>query len=188
MMLKHILLALSMGTLLYAPLSLAENSSVLSKQNNAQKEWVGQVAPAFKLQDQNSKWHELKNYKGKWVVLYFYPKDNTPGCTEEARQFKELYPQFLKSNAVVLGASLDDVKSHQAFSEKLGLPFPILADSDHQLAEQFGIVRNFGITKVAKRESFLIDPQGVIVYHYSSVNTQTHADQVLKDIQKLQKK
>lgn len=161
----------------------AENS-IFSKSETSQKQWVGKSAPAFKLQDQNSKWHSLSQYKGQWVVLYFYPKDNSPGCTQEANQFKVLYPQFLKSNAVVLGVSLDDVKSHQKFSEKLGLPFPLLADSKHQLASQFGIVRNLGITQIAKRESFLIDPQGTIVYHYSSVNTQTHAAQVLADIRK----
>lgn len=164
----------------------AENS-VLKKDVNSQKEWVGKIAPSFKLQDQNSKWHSLSQYKGKWVVLYFYPKDNSPGCTQEANQFKALYPQFLKNNAVVLGASLDDVKSHQKFSEKLGLPFPILADNNHHLATQLGIVRNLGVTKIAKRESFLIDPQGTIVYHYNSVNTQSHAGQVLADIQKLSK-
>jgi thioredoxin-dependent peroxiredoxin len=161
----------------------AENS-IFSNSATSQKQWVGKSAPAFKLQDQNSKWHSLSQYKGQWVVLYFYPKDNSPGCTQEANQFKTLYPQFLKSNAVVLGVSLDDVKSHQKFSEKLGLPFPLLADSKHQLASQFGIVRNLGITQIAKRESFLIDPQGTIVYHYSSVNTQTHAAQVLADIRK----
>lgn len=162
-------------------------SSIFSKSETSQKQWVGKSAPAFKLQDQNSKWHSLSQYKGKWVVLYFYPKDNSPGCTQEANQFKALYPQFLKSNAVVLGVSLDDVKSHQKFSEKLGLPFPILADNHHQLADQFGIVRNLGITKIAKRESFLIDPKGTIVYHYNSVNTQSHAVQVLADIQKFSK-
>ncbi len=183
-MLKKILIATMIGMTTYPAISFAESPfNPFSKQDNAQKQWVGQPAPDFKLQDQYGKWHELKQYRGKWVVLYFYPKDNTSGCTEEAKQFKSLYPQFLKSNAVVLGASLDDVKSHQAFSQKLGLPFPILADTKHTLATQFGIVRNLGITKIAKRESFLIDPQGVIVYHYSSVNTQTHADQVLKDIQ-----
>ena len=163
-------------------------TSILSDPSNQQKQWVGKPAPAFKLQDQNSKWHELKQYKGKWVVLYFYPKDDSPGCTQEANEFKALYPQFIKNNAVVFGVSLDDVKSHQKFSEKLGLNFPILADQNHQLATQFGVVRNLGITKIAKRETFLIDPQGTIVYHYSSVNTQTHAGQVLADIQKFSKK
>ena len=180
-------------TLLCISLSLSltqfasAESSIFSKSETSQKQWVGKSAPAFKLQDQNSKWHSLSQYKGKWIVLYFYPKDNSPGCTQEANQFKALYPQFLKSNAVVLGVSLDDVKSHQKFSEKLGLPFPILADNNHQLADQFGIVRNLGITKIAKRESFLIDPKGTIVYHYNSVNTQSHAAQVLADIQKFSK-
>ncbi len=163
-------------------------SSIFSKPASEQRQWVGQGAPAFKLQDQNSKWHELSQYKGKWIVLYFYPKDNSPGCTQEANQFKELYPQFIKNNAVVLGVSLDDVQSHQKFSEKLGLNFPILADHDHKLAAQLGIVRNLGIAKIAKRETFLIDPQGTISYHYSSVNTQAHARQVLADIQKFSKK
>lgn len=168
-------------------LSHAE-TSVLSSSASSQKQWVGQPAPSFKLQDQNGKWHESKQYRGQWMVLYFYPKDDSPGCTQEANQFKALYPQFLKSNAVVLGVSLDDVKSHQKFSNKLGLPFPILADQKQQLAGQFGIVRNFGIAQIAKRETFLVDPQGTIVYHYSSVNTQTHAKQVLADIQKFSKK
>ncbi len=144
-----------------------------------------QAAPSFKLQDQNAKWHELKQYQGKWVVLYFYPKDDSPGCTQEANQFKALYPQFSKNNAVVLGVSLDDVQSHQKFSKKLGLNFPILADHNHQLANQLGIVRNLGIAKIAKRETFLIDPQGTVVYHYSSVNTQTHAGQVLAEYSKV---
>ena len=172
---------------LYSTPTFAKTSLIQSSQND-QKQWIGQVAPSYTLQDQNGKWHQSKDTRGKWTVLYFYPKDNTPGCTEEARQFKTLYPQFLKANTVVMGVSLDDMKSHQAFSEKLGLPFPILADHQHQLAEQFGIVRNFGITKVAKRESFLIDPQGTIIYDYTSVNSQTHAKQVLDDILKFQKK
>lgn len=164
------------------------NNTLFPNKENSQKQWVGQISPQFKLQDQNSKWHELKNYQGKWIILYFYPKDNTAGCTEEARQFKNLYPKFLAANTVVLGVSLDDVASHQKFSEKLDLPFPILADHQHQLADKFGIVRNLGVTKVAKRESFLIDPKGTIVYHYTSVNSQTHANQVLQDILKFQAK
>lgn len=179
---------LSISTLYtFNTVSHAENT-IFSKFDSNQKEWVGKPAPSFKLQDQSSKWHELSQYKGKWVVLYFYPKDNSPGCTQEANQFKALYPQFIKNNGVVLGVSLDDVKSHQQFSDKLGLNFPILADNNHKLAEQLGIVRNLGIAKIAKRETFLIDPQGTIVYHYSSVNTQTHAGQVLADIQKFAKK
>ncbi|OTG63147.1 peroxiredoxin [Acinetobacter sp. ANC 3903] len=179
------LLWISCMTVLSQP-GYAEDS-IFSKSEQAQKQWVGKSAPAFKLQDQNGQWHSLNQHKGKWVVLYFYPKDNSPGCTQEANQFKALYPQFIKNNAVVLGVSLDDVKSHQKFSEKLALPFPILADHNHQLADQFGIVRNLGIIKIAKRESFLVDPKGTIVYHYNSINTQSHAAQVLADIQKFSK-
>ena len=159
-------------------------NAIFSTTATHQKQWAGTPAPDFKLQDQQGKWHQLKHYQGKWLVLYFYPKDHSPGCTQEANQFKSLYPQFLKNNARVLGVSLDDVASHQKFSAQLALPFPILADQHHQLADQFGLVRNLGIAKIAKRESFLIDPQGNIVYHYSSVNTQTHAALVLVDIEK----
>ena len=179
---------LSISTLCMLSATTYADNKLLDSASSDQKQWIGKPAPAFKLQDQNSKWHELNQYKGKWIVLYFYPKDNSPGCTQEANEFKALYPQFIKNNAVVFGVSLDDVKSHQKFSEKLGLNFPILADNDHQLASQFGVVRNLGIAKIAKRETFLIDPQGTIVYHYSSVNTQTHAGQVLADIQKFSKK
>lgn len=174
---------LCVSTLLVMNTGYAEKN-VFTQNEKDQKQWVGKPSPHFKLQDQNAKWHELKQYRGKWVVLYFYPKDNSPGCTEEARQFKNLYPQFVKNNAVVLGVSLDDVASHRKFSDKLELPFPILADHQQQLAHAFGIVRNLGITKIAKRETFLIDPKGNIVFHYTSVNTQTHAAKVLQDIQK----
>lgn len=151
-------------------------------------EWVGKTAPDFRLQDQNKKWHTLKDYRGKWLVLYFYPQDDTPGCTEEARQFRDLYPTYQKRNATVLGVSLNNVDSHKAFADKLGLPFPLLADSKHDLARAFKVLRGFGMLSMAKRETFLIDPKGVIVYHYTSVNTQSHAAQVLKDIEALSQK
>lgn len=185
----HYLSGLSL-LLLCSPLStqIIAQERLLGAQANEQKQWVGQSAPSFKLQDQSGRWHQLEQYRGKWIVLYFYPKDNTAGCTEEAKQFKSLYPQFLKANTVVFGVSMDDVKSHQKFSEKLGLPFPILADNQGQLAHRFGIVRNLGITKIAKRESFLIDPKGIILFHYSSVNTQTHAAQVLDDLKRFQQR
>jgi len=148
-------------------------------------EWVGKSAPDFRLKDQNDQWHALADYKGKWLVLYFYPLDNSPGCTEEARQFRDLYPTYESRNIAVLGVSLNDVASHKSFSDKLGLPFPLLADTNHELAQAFHVVGGFGIWPYAKRETFLIDPQGVIVYNYSSVNTESHAAQVLKDIEAL---
>ncbi|MDE2421531.1 MAG: peroxiredoxin [Gammaproteobacteria bacterium] len=148
-------------------------------------EWIGRNAPDFHLQDQNQQWHSLKDYRSKWLVLYFYPLDNSPGCTEEASQFRNLYPTYEKRNIAVLGVSLNNVVSHKSFSDKLGLPFPLLADTDHDLAKAFKVLGGFGILPYAKRETFLIDPQGVIVYHYSSVNTESHAAQVLKDIEVL---
>lgn len=117
---KVLIVCSSLFLLTTPSLSSAQNT-LFSKQNTAQKEWVGHSAPDFKLQDQNGKWHTLDQYKGKWIVLYFYPKDDTAGCTQEANQFKALYPEFLQSNAVVLGASLDDVASHQKIFRKARL-------------------------------------------------------------------
>ncbi|AXI04543.1 peroxiredoxin [Aquirhabdus parva] len=159
-----------------------------SNTDTAKGEWVGTKAPDFRLQDQNQQWHSLKDYQGKWLVLYFYPLDDSPGCTEEARQFRDLYPTYVKQNITVLGVSLNDVSSHKAFADKLGLPFPLLADTQHDLAKSFKVLRGFGPLSYSKRETFLIDPQGVIVYHYASVNTESHAGQVLKDIAKLSSK
>lgn len=175
----------------HADSSVVDNSGV--KQGSLLKvdeaglkgEWVGKKSPDFRLEDQNGKWHTLADYKGKWLVLYFYPLDNSPGCTEEARQFRDLYPTYEKRNIVVLGVSLNGIESHKAFSDKLGLPFPLLADTNHDLAKTFKVLGGFGILPYAKRETFLVDPQGVIVYHYSSVNTESHAAQVLKDIDAL---
>ena len=177
------LLAGSMALPVHAGLfGLADSTSTATD-----NQWVGKPAPQFRLQDQNRKWHSLEQYKGKWLVVYFYPKDGTPGCTTEAKQFRDLYPQFQKNNTAVLGVSLDDADSHAKFSNDLGLPFPLLADTDHQLASSFNVLRNLGITKIAKRDSFLIDPKGIIVYHYVSINTETHAQQVLDDIKRLSK-
>lgn len=151
-------------------------------------EWVGKDAPDFHLQDQNGQWHDLKDFKGHWLAIYFYPKDGTPGCTEEASKFRDSYGEFQKLGVVVLGVSLDDVDSHKAFSDKLGLPFPILADSDHDLAAKMGVLRGFGPVSYARRETFLVDPAGTIVYHYPDVNTGSHAQQVLDDVKRLSKK
>jgi peroxiredoxin Q/BCP len=173
------------GSSLSAHAGLFDSDSKQSKAKDSQ--WVGKPAPAFKLQDQAKKWHTLEQYRGKWLVIYFYPKDGTPGCTTEAKQFRDLYPQFQKNNTAVLGVSMDNADSHAKFSNDLGLPFPLLADTKHQLAGSFDVVRNLGISKIAKRESFLIDPKGIIVYHYVSINTDTHAQQVLDDILRLGK-
>jgi peroxiredoxin Q/BCP len=169
-----------------APADVVKPATLLGGNvDKSQGAWVGQSAADFHLQDQNQQWHSQKDYKGKWLVLYFYPLDDSPGCTEEARQFKELYPTYQQRNIAVLGISLNKVASHKSFADKLGLPFPLLADTEHKLATSYKVLRGFGMLSYTARETFLIDPQGTIVYHYSSVNTQSHAAQVLKDIEGL---
>jgi peroxiredoxin Q/BCP len=150
---------------------------------------LGSAAPDFKLQDQNGKWHTLADYRGKWVTLYFYPKDQTPGCTTQACEFRDNIFAFREANAVILGVSVDDVESHKKFSEKHGLPFPILADSTKDTAKKYGVLKSYlGTMELAKRDTFLIDPQGRIVKHYADVDPKGHSQLVLKDIKELQKK
>lgn len=150
---------------------------------------TGSVAPEFKLQDQNGKWHELKDYRGKWVALYFYPKDKTPGCTTQACEFRDNVFAFRNAGAVILGVSVDDVESHKEFSEKHGLPFPILADDKKVVAKQYGVLKRFlGTFELAKRDTFLIDPAGKIVRHYEDVDPEGHSKVVLEDIKALQGK
>jgi peroxiredoxin Q/BCP len=147
---------------------------------------VGQPAPAFRLQDQAGKWHSLAEYKGKWVALYFYPKDETPGCTTQACSFRDNVFAFNKEGAVILGVSVDDVASHKAFAEKHGLPFTILADSDKSVTRRYGVLKAYmGVMEMARRDTFIIDPQGRIAKHYESVNPEGHSAVVLADIKAL---
>ena len=146
---------------------------------------TGQVAPNFNLQDQNGEWHTLDNYKGKWVVLFFYPKDQTPGCTTEACNFRDNIFEFKKLNAQILGVSVDDVESHQAFSEKYSLPYPILADVNKECATEYGVLGKFMMMTIAKRQSFLINPEGSIVKHYKKVDPDTHTKEVIVDLKQL---
>ena len=146
----------------------------------------GQSAPAFRLPDQNGKPVSLADQRGKWVVLYFYPKDNTPGCTTEACDFRDNIYAFREIGAVVLGISVDDTGSHKQFAEAHHLPFPILADSDKQVTRAYGVLhRPLGLMELARRETFLIDPQGRIVKHYRDVDPDSHSKQVLADLKSL---
>jgi peroxiredoxin Q/BCP len=145
----------------------------------------GQAAPDFRLQDQHGEWRSLEDYRGRWVALYFYPKDDTPGCTREACAFRDNIFAFEEIGAVILGVSLDDVKSHAAFAEKYSLPFPLLADSDGEAAEAYGVIGGFAGIRIAKRQSFLIDPQGHIARHYIKVNPDKHSEEVLADLTEL---
>lgn len=148
-------------------------------------EWVGAPAPTLTLPDQDGKPRTLKEFRGQWVALYFYPKNNTPGCTEEAKQFRDRWAAFRKANVMVLGVSVDSVASHKDFAATLKLPFPLLSDEKHELAKAMGVLRGIGPLSFASRQTFLIDPEGTIVYHYPSVNTSQHAAQVLEDVARL---
>lgn len=149
-------------------------------------QWVGTDAPTITLPDQDNRSRSLADFRGRWVALYFYPRDDTPGCTQEAIQFRDRWPQFRKAGIEVIGVSVDSVKSHKAFATTHRLPFTLLSDEKHQLAKAMGVLRGFGPVAFASRETFLIDPEGTIVYHYPSVNTARHADEVLKDVARLQ--
>jgi peroxiredoxin Q/BCP len=119
---------------------------------------VGEPAPEFKMQDQNGDWRSLSDYRGKWVALYFYPKDDTPGCTTQACAFRDNIFAFRKIDAEIVGISLDDVETHQEFAEKYSLPFTLLSDKDGETAKRYGVLKNYGVMKLASRQSFLIDP------------------------------
>ena len=146
---------------------------------------TGNAAPEFELSDQNGQLHSLEDYRDQWVVLYFYPKDETPGCTTEACEFRDNIFAYKDLNAQILGVSLDDVESHKAFAENHGLPFPLLADVDGTTSTAYGVkTRMFGMT-VAKRQTFLIGPDGVIAKHYETVKPAEHSEQVLADLREL---
>jgi peroxiredoxin Q/BCP len=149
---------------------------------------LGSPAPAFKLQDQKGAWHSLEEYRGKWLVLYFYPKDMTPGCTTQACEFRDNIFAFRDVGATIVGISVDDVESHKKFSEEHGLPFTILADPDKQTAKDYGVLKKFmGTMELADRETFLIDPKGNIAKHYPSVDPKGHSQLVLNDLKELMK-
>ena len=148
---------------------------------------AGVPAPAFRLQDQNGAWHTLDEYRGHWLVLYFYPKDDTPGCTTQACEFRDNIFAFKKLDAVVVGISVDDVASHKDFADEHSLPFTLLADSTKQTAASYGVLRNaLGIMEIASRETFIVDPQGRIAKHYTSVDPKGHSAAVLADLKQLQ--
>ena len=146
---------------------------------------VGSPAPEFELPDQTGQLHSLEDYRNQWVVLYFYPKDDTPGCTTEACEFRDNIFAFRDLNAQILGVSLDDVDSHKEFAENNSLPFPLLADTDGTTSTAYGVkTRMFGMT-VAKRQTFIIGPDGSIAKHYGKVKPATHSTQVLADLKEL---
>jgi peroxiredoxin Q/BCP len=150
---------------------------------------VGEEAPDFTLPDQEGRPHTLSSYKGDWVLLYFYPKDDTPGCTAEACGVRDNYDAFGDAGVTVLGVSVDSVKSHAKFVQKYALPFTLLADEKKEVVEMYGV---WGEKKLmghdyqgTSRVSFLIDPKGNIAKVYEQVKPAAHAEQVLADMDKL---
>ncbi len=150
---------------------------------------IGDQALEFTLPDQDGKEHSLVDYKGKWVLLYFYPKDDTGGCTKEACALRDNLPRFKDIDAVVLGVSIDSVKSHKKFALKYGLPFTLLADESKEVVNRYGV---WQLKKMYGREymgtvrlSFLIDPSGKIAKIYEKVKPEKHAEEVLKDLEEL---
>jgi thioredoxin-dependent peroxiredoxin len=148
---------------------------------------VGSPAPEFSLPDQAGRTLRLADYRGKWVVLYFYPKDDTPGCTEEACTFRDDQAALTLLGAQVVGISLDDTASHAAFAKKYSLPFPLLADTDAKVSASYGAVTNLVVAKFARRYTFLIDPQGRIARAYLNVDTSRHSAEIIADLKRLTK-
>ena len=146
---------------------------------------LGKPAPGFDLPDQNGVHHTLEEYRGKWLVLYFYPKDDTPGCTKEACAFRDDLSQISELGAQVVGVSVDDTASHAEFAKKYNLPFPLLADKTTETAARYGALMNLLFMKVARRYTFLIDPQGNVGKIYLSVETSRHSKDIIEDLQKL---
>lgn len=147
----------------------------------------GSAAPDFTLPSQEGSPVSLKDYHGKWVVLYFYPKDQTPGCSREARNFQVDQAKYAERNAVVLGVSLDSVDSHKKFCAKEGLNFKLLADTDHRVTDSYGSLTNLGLVKFAARHTFLIDPAGKVAKAYTSVDPVKHSGEVLAELDLLQR-
>lgn len=147
---------------------------------------IGEPAPDFSLPDANGNLIDLKDYRGQWVILYFYPRDNTPGCTKEACSFRDAYPQYQAQNVVVLGVSTDDAKSHAKFIKKYELPFSLLIDSEGEVAGRYG---SYGLKKFMGKEymgitrsTFIIGPDGTLMKIYRKVKPADHAQEVLTDL------
>jgi peroxiredoxin Q/BCP len=145
---------------------------------------IGDMAPEFSLQDQNGEVHRLADYLGKKVVLYFYPRDDTPGCTKEACNFRDNIARFNSGNSVVLGVSGDTLKSHAKFQEKYELPFTLLSDPEHGMLEDYGVwqeksfmgKKHMGIV----RTTFIIDEKGKIMHIYEKVKPEAHAEEIIE--------
>ena len=159
--------------------------SAFSKRNEPR---VGEQAPEFALPDQDGRTRNLAEFRGKWLALYFYPRDDTPGCTRQACAFRDDRHKLATLGAEVVGVSVDDVESHLDFAKEYGLPFPLLADAGGAVAARYGSIRDLGLVKFARRNTFLIDPQGRIAKVYLSADASGNSQEVIGDLERLQRK
>jgi peroxiredoxin Q/BCP len=176
-MIKLVLLAIALaGLLLFFYLKSASSGPLK----------VGAPAPTFSLLDQSGQLRTLDEFKGRWLVLYFYPKDNTPGCTKEACHFRDDHSALQQYGANVVGISVDSPAAHAQFANKYRLPFPLLADTSGLVAKSYGALINLGWLKLAKRHTFLIDSDGKVAKVYVNVDPNSHSDALLSDLKALQ--
>lgn len=147
----------------------------------------GSLAPDFALQDQNGKTHRLADYAGRWLVLYFYPRDDTPLCTREACHFRDDIGVFGNLGAAVVGVSIDDVRSHAGFARRHQLPFPLLSDPDGRTAAAYGSLLNLGLVRFARRHTFIVGPDGRIAARFDDVDPASHAAVVAARLQHLRR-
>ncbi|MFZ0291151.1 MAG: peroxiredoxin [Candidatus Sulfotelmatobacter sp.] len=171
-------------SILFLTLALSALFAVAADQ--PQPPAAGSQAPAFSLPSQEGAQVSLDQFRGKWVVLYFYPKDFTSGCTIEAHNFQRDIDKYTEKNAAIVGVSVDDVDSHKSFCTKEGLNFKLLADSSHAVVQKYGSIMEYNGMTLAARNTFLIDPNGVIRKVYLKVSPQGHSGEVLADLQQLQ--
>lgn len=148
----------------------------------------GDAAPGFTLPDQGSTMRSLADFRDKWLVLYFYPRDDTPGCTRQACAFRDAWRTLTALGAEVVGVSVDNVARHFAFAERFDLPFLLLADTGGVVASRYGSALNLGLFKIARRNTFLIDPRGRIARVYLSASTSRNSQQVIDDLHELKKR
>ena len=152
----------------------------------SQRAGEGSAAPDFALQDQNGQTHRLRDYAGRWLVLYFYPRDDTPGCTREACRFRDDIGVLGDLDAAVAGVSVDDTRSHAGFARKHQLPFPLLSDPDGHTAAAYGSLLNLGLIRFSRRHTFIIAPDGRIAARFDQVDPASHVQQVAHALKALQ--
>lgn len=176
-MLKWLLMAVAAGAVL-----LMWRMSAYTRRNLPR---VNEPAPDFSLPDQNGKLRTSAEFRGRWLVLYFYPRDDTPACTEQALRFRDAMAEFDALGAAVCGVSVDDSASHADFARRFNFSFTLLADARGAVAARYGSLRNFGFIRVAQRNTFVIDPRGRVAHVYLGVNPSRNAREVAEDLRRL---